>query len=835
MNRKIFLTALWICALLVVIVSPAPAQSLADIAAVTPWEGTMGAQATITGTGFGEKQGEVLLGMEKCKLLAWSDTEITFLVDKPQPHGNYTLTVLLHGDKQPAEPLTISPFVMQSPQITVTDPPTVLVPDGELLTIEGKFFGDKKGDLRVAYLEGGAGGSGVIEDPKVVDWSMNTIRFRLPEGLVGKFILKVSNEVGFDFALLDLGGGQTLLGEYVPTPPPGYGNLEGHTNSSGIYYKGKFYVFSTGVPCGFFWCEAKVQFQVLANGKLSDQLWVPGSETDSTPMPVVVGDKLWLFITGLNDGIYYTIYNGTNWDNRWHQIPGGTYSLWEVSPVYNQVTGRITVYHQYYSKVSFSYSDDYGANWVGPKDVSGSTLGSISAAPSAVYYQPGGSLFNTLLAVRDLAGYGKVYSVKDGTAISELKNVGKIEARPFLVDDQGADGSDFVALIYATNYQTGPYDDYTPYIIKLNKQTGAWDASGTQAVYLPSGVRDNEVGFYYFDTYWSPNAAINLERNSSGGYDRKLYIFYGWYYASIVFDTIMEPVWMMTMNENSGPGAAPPPEDAYFTQVSGGQWDTCGLRNDGVIGCWGDDDGKGRTFQPPGVYKQVSTGDWHTCGLQTDGYIHCWGEDDGGRIYPSTTNTFTQISVAAWHGCGVRTNGMVDCWGKEDDGRIWDPPGAFKQVSTGNWHNCAIKSDDHVYCWGDEDDGRRSPPAADLFKQISSADWHNCGVRTNGTLVCWGNNDNGRVSNLPADANIPGTYTMVAAGNWHNCALRTNGSIACWGNNDDGRVTGAPTTGVFTSLAAGDRHTCAVRNDGHVICWGNNGEGQLAVPFWPNK
>ena len=52
-------------------------------------------------------------------------------------------------------------------------------------------------------------------------------------------------------------------------------------------------------------------------------------------MPVVVGDKLWLFITGLNDGIYYTIYNGTNWDNKWHQIPGGTYSLWEVSPVYN--------------------------------------------------------------------------------------------------------------------------------------------------------------------------------------------------------------------------------------------------------------------------------------------------------------------------------------------------------------------------------------------------------------------------------------------------------------------------------------------------------------------
>ena len=64
MNRKVFLTALWICALLVVIVSPAAAQCL-RISPGDPLGETMGAQATITGTGFGEKQGEVLLGMEK--------------------------------------------------------------------------------------------------------------------------------------------------------------------------------------------------------------------------------------------------------------------------------------------------------------------------------------------------------------------------------------------------------------------------------------------------------------------------------------------------------------------------------------------------------------------------------------------------------------------------------------------------------------------------------------------------------------------------------------------------------------------------------------------------
>ena len=160
MNRKIFLTALWICALLVGIVSPAPAQSLADIAAVTPWEGTVGAQATITGTGFGEKRGEVLLGTEKCKLLVWSDTEITFLVDKPQPYGKYTLTVLLHADKQPTEPLTIYPFIIQRPQITVSDPPAVLVPDGELLTIEGSSLAIRKATCAWPTWKAGPAGPG---------------------------------------------------------------------------------------------------------------------------------------------------------------------------------------------------------------------------------------------------------------------------------------------------------------------------------------------------------------------------------------------------------------------------------------------------------------------------------------------------------------------------------------------------------------------------------------------------------------------------------------------------------------------------------------------------
>jgi hypothetical protein len=163
------------------------AHAQGSITGVIPHEGTVGTQVTLTGDGFGEKQGEVLLGTEKSKVLAWSNTVITFLVDKPQPPGRYPLTVLLHGDKKTAEPLMFDTFAMRRPKIIPGADP-VLVPEGDTLTINGAFFGDKKGDLRLAYLKGGPGGEPAVVDLRIVDWRMYTIRFVLPGDLTGKFV-----------------------------------------------------------------------------------------------------------------------------------------------------------------------------------------------------------------------------------------------------------------------------------------------------------------------------------------------------------------------------------------------------------------------------------------------------------------------------------------------------------------------------------------------------------------------------------------------------------------------------------------------------------------------
>lgn len=226
----------------------AQAQVPVAISAVSPAEGAVGTVVTITGAGFGEKGGEVLLGTDKSRVLSWSDTKIIFMVDKPQHPDEYPVTVLLQGDKNTAEPIMFEGFAIRRPRITSGD----LLLDGAAATVVGVFFGDKKGGLRVGYLADEAGGEMVVEDPKILDWSMNTIRFELPGGLTGQFVLAVHNEVGTGLAVLHLAGG--MLGSVAPIPD--WGGRESWENANGIFYKSlspddNFYIFSNNYNPGY--------------------------------------------------------------------------------------------------------------------------------------------------------------------------------------------------------------------------------------------------------------------------------------------------------------------------------------------------------------------------------------------------------------------------------------------------------------------------------------------------------------------------------------------------------------------------------------------------------
>ena len=120
------------------------------------------------------------------------------------------------------------------------------------------------------------------------------------------------------------------------------------------------------------------------------------------------------------------------------------------------------------------------------------------------------------------------------------------------------------------------------------------------------------------------------------------------------------------------------------------------------------------------IVRTVSAGWYHTCGVRTDGALACWGDNDYGQATPPT-GTFSRVSAGYQHTCGVRTDGALACWGNNGDGQATPPTGTFSQVSAGHSHTCGMRTDGTLACWGDNDYGQATPPvytdlAVDLFK-----------------------------------------------------------------------------------------------------------------------
>jgi hypothetical protein len=433
MNRKAYLAATLLCLVLSSFVSAAHAS--VGISDVSPREGTVGTELTLSGSGFGEKRGEVLIGPEKCKVLAWSAEKITCKVVKPQTGGAYLVTVLLQGDKKPAEPLTFTAFTMRGPQIIPADTPSGLISDGETVTILGDFFGDKRGDVSVVDQ------SGATVTAKVVDWSMKSIRVEIPRTLIGAtgdFVLKVKNEVGDAFRPVHIDNG--MPGETVGFS---YIGDAANRNASAVTYQGTCYLFTLHPHC---LCldDREIQVQKLSwdwdsAGPTLTPLTasIPGGRSDASVVPLVIEDEMWVFHTGTDGVIYFTRYDGTQWGTGWFSIPNVTARTdWEVAPVYDPISHRINVFYGSDGKLNRVYTDHYGAPgyWIRGGEVPG--VGAISTAPSAVRYVStwNNAYYDTLLAVGDSTNQGKVLALNGGVLVGTALSFGSVWARPFLED-----------------------------------------------------------------------------------------------------------------------------------------------------------------------------------------------------------------------------------------------------------------------------------------------------------------------------------------------------------------------------------------------------------------
>ena len=250
-----------------------------------------------------------------------------------------------------------------------------------------------------------------------------------------------------------------------------------------------------------------------------------------------------------------------------------------------------------------------------------------------------------------------------------------------------------------------------------------------------------------------------------------------------------------------------------FVSVSAGLWFTCGLRETGVVECWGYDD-DGQSTPPEGTFTSVSAGGVHTCGLRDTGAVECWGLDDEGQSTPPE-GRFTSVSAGRLHTCGLRETGVVECWGYDADGQSTPPAGMFTSVSAGAFHTCGLRDTDSAECWGRDNYGQSTPPDGS-FASISGGLWDTCGVLSTGLIECWGRDFQGFALDY--------TFTSVSAGGSHFCGVFATGGADCWGSPS------RPPAGAFIEVSAGLDHACGILDTGAVKCWGSDEYNQSTPP-----
>ena len=158
-------------------------------------QGTIGTQYTITGSGFGTKKGKVYVGGLKQKVEVWSDTSITVIFTKYKGLVTGTpLDVSIQWKPKGSKTTNIidlpGAFTLRKPEINPVN--TGSGSAGDLITINGMWFGTKKGKVYVHD-----------QKCKVKSWTMDpttgvsSLVFEVSSKIgAGKYGLEVENKIG---------------------------------------------------------------------------------------------------------------------------------------------------------------------------------------------------------------------------------------------------------------------------------------------------------------------------------------------------------------------------------------------------------------------------------------------------------------------------------------------------------------------------------------------------------------------------------------------------------------------------------------------------------------
>jgi alpha-tubulin suppressor-like RCC1 family protein len=335
--------------------------------------------------------------------------------------------------------------------------------------------------------------------------------------------------------------------------------------------------------------------------------------------------------------------------------------------------------------------------------------------------------------------------------------------------------------------------------------------------------------------------------------------------------------------------------DTDWTDVSVGTV-RCGIRGmPGPLYCWGKsqfgDLGLGAiTSQDTpaqvgtDLWKRVEVGYFNTCGIRSDNALLCWGNNTATQTALRYGNTPQQVGTATdWQAVSISTEGVLGlraggdayAWGNNLFGQL-GPSDALEivqpaplrgglsgwsQVSSGNVHGCGIAAG-RTYCWGTIGEGYLgNGVTTSLYAptKIGSDRWTaiaggtgQCGLRDDGALMCWGNSGTLGVgfgntdpvwapTRLGTDAWSAVAGTTSGSQNAAMCGI-SGGKPYCWGDNTKGQLgigstvspqrspvaVNVPGASTWTEIAIAT-HTCAIASDATLWCWGANDVGQLGT------
>lgn len=309
-------------------------------------------------------------------------------------------------------------------------------------------------------------------------------------------------------------------------------------------------------------------------------------------------------------------------------------------------------------------------------------------------------------------------------------------------------------------------------------------------------------------------------------------------------------------------------------RLSAASWNTCVVRNDGAVACWGagiiDALPKGlkgltaplRPVTIAGISDavEVATLTHAACALRKSGAVACWGSGTlpGGtplertKAAPVAGLTATRIALFGGAVCGVAGDELA-CFGfggSAIDKKKLPVPGVDVVDLEGNdGHGCLVTKDGAVYCQGSNSlgavggagEGFVRVPKVDDAIDVAAAENFTCVAHASGYRSCWGNGHD-----LPGgygDGKYP-VVTDKSRNDWlragadrYSCWIFRSHEVHCDGRGEHGQLgTGHPSyysrgnvKGLVDAIdvAVGFEHACALRSNGDVVCWGANDYAQV--------